>query len=50
MAEHGALDVGTATGVDYEEHHRFYLGFLRLTKWGIAAVVLLLIFLAWWAF
>jgi hypothetical protein len=48
MAEHGALEVGTSSGVDYDDHQRTYRSFLRVTRWAIAAIALLLIFLAWY--
>jgi len=48
MAEHGAFEVGTATGVDYQDHQRTYLAFLRVTRWGIVGVVIILIVLAVW--
>ena len=48
MAEHGPLEVGTATGVEYEDHRRTYLSFLRVTRWAIVAIALLLVFLAWY--
>jgi aa3 type cytochrome c oxidase subunit IV len=47
MAEHGALEVGTATGVDYQDHQRTYRSFLRVTRWAIAVIAILLIVLAW---
>jgi hypothetical protein len=50
MAEHGAFEVDTATGVDYEEHQQTYRGFLRGLRYGVIAIVLLLIFLAWWTY
>jgi hypothetical protein len=46
MAEHGAAEIGTATGNDYPEHERTYRFFLGLTKWGAAAVVVILILMA----
>ncbi len=48
MADHGSMEVGTATGVDYEDHRRTYLAFVQMVKYSIIAIVLLLIFLAWW--
>ena len=48
MAEHGAFEVGTATGVDYQDHLKTYRAFLRVTRWGVIAVALLLVFLAWY--
>jgi hypothetical protein len=48
MDEHGGFEVGTATGVDYEVHRRTYDSFLRVTRWGIVGVVLILVVLALW--
>ena len=48
MAEHGASEVGTAPGADYEEHLKTYRSFLRVTRYALAVIVLLLIFLAWY--
>ena len=42
MAEHGAAEIGTATGVDYNDHLNSYRQFLSLTKW-VAIVVLILL-------
>ena len=47
MADHGEVEYATATGNDYAEHESTYLFFLRLTKWGIGAIVLLLILMAY---
>ena len=49
MAEHGAFEVGTASGDNYEDHQRTYRAFLRLIKWSIVGITLVLIFLAWYA-
>ena len=46
MAEHAAVEFGTATGNDYAQHERTYHAFLKLTKYCTIAVVILLIFLA----
>jgi hypothetical protein len=46
MAEHGAADIGSATGNDYAEHDRTYSFFVGLTKWGVIAVVIILILMA----
>jgi hypothetical protein len=35
-------------GDDFEDHRQTYHGFLRATKYGVIAIVLLLIFLAWY--
>jgi hypothetical protein len=48
MAEHGAFEVGTASGVDYEEHRRTYRSFLRVTRWAIVIIAIILVFLAWY--
>jgi len=46
MAEHGAMELGAATGTDYAEHKRTYDGFLRLLKWCMGAIALVLILMA----
>jgi hypothetical protein len=46
MAEHGAVEIGTATGVDYTDHLRTYRRFLSLTKWVAGGIAVLLILLA----
>jgi hypothetical protein len=46
MAEHGAVEIGTATGVDYGDHLRTYRGFLKLTRNIVLAIVILLILMA----
>jgi hypothetical protein len=47
MAEHGAtMEVATATGNDYKEHEKTYSLFIGMTKWGSAAVVIVLILMA----
>lgn len=46
MAEHVTLDYATAAGNDYAEHERTYHNFTRLTKWGTASVVVILILMA----
>ena len=43
MAEHGAAEIGTATGTDYADHLRTYEGFVPLSKWGSIFVVIVLI-------
>jgi hypothetical protein len=50
MAEHGASEVGTATGVDYQDHLQTYQSFLRATRYGVVGIVILLLFLTWWVF
>lgn len=47
MAEHGGtMDIGTATGNDYNEHERTYHFFVGLAKWGTLAVLVILILMA----
>ncbi len=46
MAEHGAVEIATATGVDYGDHLRSYRRFLTLTKYVSIGVVILLILMA----
>ncbi|KAB2873586.1 MAG: aa3-type cytochrome c oxidase subunit IV [Bauldia sp.] len=46
MAEHGAVEIGTATGVNYADHRRTYEGFINLAKYGTLAVVILLVLMA----
>jgi hypothetical protein len=47
MAEHGGVEYATATGNDYAEHEKTYRMFVQLTKWGTAAVVVVLILMAY---
>lgn len=46
MAEHGTVEIGTATGVDYNDHLRTYEGFVALTKWGTISVIVVLVLMA----
>jgi hypothetical protein len=46
MAEHGAVEIGTATGVDYNDHLNSYRRFLSLTKWVAIGVLVLLALMA----
>ena len=46
MAEHGAVEISTATTVSYADHLRTYEGFLTLTKYGTITVVIVLILMA----
>jgi hypothetical protein len=46
MAEHGAVEFGTATGVDYADHLNTYRRFLALTKWVSIGVIVLLVLMA----
>ena len=46
MADHGAVEIGTATGTDYADHLRTYEMFIGLTKWGTISVIILLVLMA----
>jgi hypothetical protein len=46
MAEHGAAEIGTATGTDYSDHRRTYESFLSLTKYSAIGLIILLILMA----
>jgi hypothetical protein len=46
MAEHGAAEIGTATGTDYADHVRTYESFVHLAKYGAAGVAIILILMA----
>ncbi len=44
--EHSAITYSTAEGNDYAAHEQTYEGFIRLVKFGTAAVALILILMA----
>jgi hypothetical protein len=46
MADHGAVEIGTATGVDYNDHLYSYRLFLTATKWVSGGVLVILILMA----
>jgi hypothetical protein len=46
MAEHGTVEIGTATGTDYNDHLRSYEAFLTITKWGTLSVIVILVLMA----
>jgi len=46
MAEHGAAEIGTATGVDYNDHLNSYELFLGMTKWVSIGVIVILVLMA----
>ncbi len=46
MADHGKVEYATAAGNDLAAHEDTYRNFLRLTKWAIAAVVVVLVLMA----
>jgi hypothetical protein len=46
MADHGELEYASATGNDYPAHEQTYRNFVTLVKGVLAAVVVILILLA----
>ena len=46
MADHGEVEYSTATGNDYAEHEGTYRFFIKLTKWTIIVLVVILILMA----
>jgi hypothetical protein len=46
MADHGTVEYATAPGNDYEAHEQTYVGFLKLVKWSLIAIVIILILMA----
>ena len=46
MADHSEVAYTTADGNDYAAHETTYEGFLKLVKYGTAAVVVILILMA----
>jgi hypothetical protein len=45
MADHAPAQ-SSASAMDYREHERTYLGFVRFVKWSTVVVVLILIGMA----
>jgi hypothetical protein len=46
MAQHSEVAYTTADGNDYVAHEQTYEGFIKLVKYGTAAVVLILVLMA----
>jgi hypothetical protein len=46
MAEHGAVEYGTAPGNDYAQHEQTYRSFVRLSKAVVAVAVAALVLMA----
>ena len=46
MAEHGAVDVGSAAGASLAERQHTYRGFLGLIKYSLAGIAIVLILMA----
>jgi hypothetical protein len=47
MADHGNVEYATAPGNDYDMHESTYEGFIKLTKWSIGIIVVVLILMAY---
>jgi hypothetical protein len=47
MADHGTVELGTATGTDFADHRSTYLGFLKLLKWSAVGVIVIVILVFW---
>ena len=47
MADHAEVEYATADGNDYAEHEKTYEFFLGLVKYGTAAIIVLLILMAY---
>ncbi len=48
MAEHGKAEYATAEGNDYAAHENTYRVFIKLTKYAIVALVILLLLMAYY--
>ena len=46
MADHGEVQYATATGNDYAEHEGTYRLFIKLTKWSLGSLIVLLALMA----
>jgi hypothetical protein len=46
MADHAEVEYATATGNDYAEHEGTYRFFLRVVRWSLAVVVVILVGMA----
>ncbi len=46
MAQHSEVAYTTADGNDYVAHEQTYEGFIKLVKYGTAAVILILVLMA----
>jgi hypothetical protein len=46
MADHGTVEYATAPGNDYPAHEATYEGFLKLVKYGLAVIVVILVLMA----
>jgi hypothetical protein len=46
MADHGTVEYATAPGNDYPAHEATYEGFLKLVKYSLAVLVVILVLMA----
>ena len=46
MADHGKVEYATATGNDLPAHEDTYRNFLRVTKWAVGAIIVVLVLMA----
>jgi hypothetical protein len=46
MADHAEVEYATADGNDYEAHEATYRTFVKLTKWSVIFLAILLILMA----
>ena len=46
MADHGEVEYATADGNDYAAHEGTYLFFVKMVKWSVISLVILLILMA----
>ncbi|MGV2981112.1 aa3-type cytochrome c oxidase subunit IV [Camelimonas sp. ID_303_24] len=48
MANHSnAVTTGGHPDMDYPAHENTYEGFLKGSKWGVGAIILILVLMAW---
>jgi hypothetical protein len=47
MADHGTVEYATAEGNDHAAHEATYDLFLRLVKWNVLVIVIVLILMAY---
>jgi len=47
MADHGMVEYSTASGNDYQAHEGTYLLFVKLLKWNLIVIVLILCLMAY---
>ena len=47
MADHNEVAYTTADGNDYEAHEQTYVSFLKVVKWGVIFIVILLVLMAY---